>query len=84
MYAEHNDSIDPNRDWELSVEFEPTEQAEYEFYVSPQREIEIRAEVPREEVRETSSEAKGSREYLHVRMLQPTRHKARSRQRHCW
>lgn len=45
MYAEFNDSEDPNRDWEFSVEFEATEQAEYEFYVTAQGEIEVRQQV---------------------------------------
>ena len=41
MYVEFNESENPERDWELSVEFYPEEQAEYEFYVAAQREVEV-------------------------------------------
>jgi hypothetical protein len=70
MYVEHNDSEDPNRDWELSVEFYSDEQAEYTFFVS-QGEVEVRAEVPQQAQQARGRKTRPGKQ-LHKRMLQRT------------
>ena len=74
MYVEHNDSESPNRDWELSVEFEPTEQAEYEFYIAEtEGQVEVRSEVPRKrKQKDRRRKATRPRQHVHKRVLRRT------------
>ena len=82
MYAEFNDSIDPNREWEFSVEFSPEELSEYEFYLyAEQGKIPLCSKVPRK-IQGTRSKAQGSRKHVHKRVLQSTSNKASSRKCH--
>ena len=69
MYAEHNDSEDPNRDWEFSVEFYPEEQTEYNFYVSTSEgEVEVCAEV-QQQIAKTSGRKARAGKRIHKRVL---------------
>ena len=80
MYAEFNESENAARDWELSVEFYPEEQAEYEFYVAAQRQKPVCAEVPQQTDYEASLEAAWPRKRVHKRVLQLARDEARVHQ----
>jgi hypothetical protein len=68
VYVEHNDSESPNRDWELSVEFYATEQAEYTFYVS-QGSFQVRSKSALKRKEKASSKIKRPRVFIHKRML---------------
>ena len=68
MYAEFNDSIDPSREWEFSVEFHPEEQAEYTFYVS-QGSFQVRSKSALKRKEKASSKIKRPRVFVHKRML---------------
>ena len=73
MYAEHNESEDPNRDWEFSVEFHPEERSEYAFYIAvfaAQREVPLRTEEPQQEERKARGKAARPRKHVHKRVLQ--------------
>jgi len=76
MYAEFNESEDPQRDWELSVEFHPEEREEYDFYIEAARQKPVCTEVPQQEATETRSLKTRSRQQLHVGMLQRAREEA--------
>lgn len=79
MYAEYNDSEDPTKDWEFSVEFRPEEWKEYQFYITVEREVPLRPEIPREPQEARSRQAR-SRQRIHKRVLRSPRHKASMRQ----
>lgn len=70
MYAEFNDSVNPNKDWELSVEFYSNEQAEYEFYIASQGPLQVRQEGP-QQLQESPSrrKAKGTSKHVYQRVL---------------
>jgi hypothetical protein len=76
VYAEFNESENAARDWELSVEFYPEEQAEYEFYVTAQGQEQVRSEVPQQEVRKARVQTKRASVFVHKRMLQLAREEA--------
>jgi hypothetical protein len=79
MYAEYyaGDAWDlRNEDWELAITFEPTEEWEYTAYITglptlewkeqnKSWELEVRSEVPREEIRRISTKAPGSRKHIY-------------------
>jgi hypothetical protein len=70
MYAEFNESEDPQRDWELSVEFHPEEREEYDFYIEAARQKPVCTEVPQqEEPRKGRRKAARSRQKLHLNLL---------------
>jgi hypothetical protein len=71
MYAEHNDSCDPERDWELSVEFHADEQAEYAFYVS-QGSFQVCSKSALKRKEKASSKIKRPRVFVHKHVLQRT------------
>ena len=79
MYAEYNDSEDPTKDWEFSVEFQPEEWKEYQFYIAVERKVPLRPEVPRE-IQGTRSRKARSRASVHQRVLRHASHKASVRQ----
>lgn len=73
MYAEFNDSINPNKDWEFSVEFREDEQAEYGFYIASQRPLEVRQEGAQQFQKSPGSrKAKGAGKHVHQRVLRRT------------
>lgn len=72
MYAEFNDSEDATRDWEFSVEFDPEEREEYEFYIAVQRQEPLRSEVPGEPQEARSRKAR-SRKCVPVSLLRSPR-----------
>ena len=79
MYAEYNDSENPTKDWEFSVEFRPEEWKEYQFYIAVERQEQVRPEVPRE-IQGTRSRKARSRASVHQRVLRHASHKASVRQ----
>ena len=79
MYAEYNDSEDPTKDWEFSVEFRPEEWKEYQFYIAVERDKQVRPEVPRK-IQGSRGRKARSRASVHVGMLQHASHKASVRQ----
>lgn len=76
MYVEFNESEDPNRDWEISVEFYPEEKPEYAFYIAATREVQVREEGTRQRKQKgLSCKASRSRVHIHQHVLQSARHK---------
>ena len=79
MYAEYNDFEDATKDWEFSVEFQPEDWKEYQFYIAVERKVPLRPEVPRESQGTRSRKAR-SRASVHQRVLRHASHKASVRQ----
>lgn len=79
MYAEYNDFEDATKDWEFSVEFQPEEWKEYQFYIAVERKVPLRSEVPREPQEARSREAR-PRKFLRKCVLLHASHKASMRQ----
>ena len=79
MYAEYNDSENPTKDWEFSVEFRPEEWKEYQFYIAVERQEQVRPEVPRK-IQGTRKRQARSRASVHQRVLQHASHKTSVRQ----
>jgi hypothetical protein len=75
MYAEYNDSADPKRDWEFSVEFQPEEREEYAFYIS----VSEGQEQIRQEVTQQAKQTRGRKAHpsLYLGVLPSTRSKTR-------
>jgi hypothetical protein len=69
VYAEHNESEDPNKDWEFSVEFYSNEQAEYNFYIAAQRKVQVRPKGARKVQGSRGRKAARSRKHVHKRVL---------------
>jgi hypothetical protein len=73
MYAEHNDSADPSKDWEFSVEFYPDEQAEYNFYIaSSEGQEQVRPQSPRKRQQAQGRRKARAGQKLHKRMPRRT------------
>lgn len=85
MYAEYNDFEDATKDWEFSVEFQPEEWKEYQFYIAVEREEPVCTESARKKVRKARGrKAERTREKLHQRVLQSSRNKTSRVQRNFW
>jgi hypothetical protein len=78
VYAEYDETTF-NSDWEFAVSFEPEEQSEYEAYLKTTRQEPVCTEGPQQEASQANVQTSWAREYVHKRMLQPTRHKAARR-----
>ena len=79
MYAEYNDFEDATKDWEFSVEFQPEEWKEYQFYIAVERKVPLRPEVPRE-IQGTRSREARPRVSVRKCVLLHASHKASVRQ----
>ena len=75
MYAEHNDSEDPSRDWEFSVEFYSDEKAEYNFYITTSEGKEqVRTKGSRKGKQTQGHRKARSSKFIPKRMLRSARH----------
>jgi hypothetical protein len=71
MYVEFNDSEDPNRDWELSVEFYSNEQAEYTFYIAASEgQEQVCQEVPQQVKKARGRKARRPGKKVHISLSQ--------------
>ncbi len=74
MYVEFNDSENPERDWEISIEFYANEKEEYGFYITGQWEEQVRPEVPQAQTTR-GRKAQRPRVLVHKRVLRSARRK---------
>jgi|HubBroStandDraft_1064217.scaffolds.fasta_scaffold20558_2 hypothetical protein len=71
MYAEYNDSADPKRDWEFSVEFQPEEREEYAFYISvSEGQEQVCQEVPQQVKKARGRKAHRPGKKVHISLSQ--------------